>query len=246
MHSFFKFAARILALISVVFGAFFLIMEISTTRDFGGVLLAIAFALPGAWWFYCESRDKRAQETKMKRRWGRVSISALVLFVVGGLALPDTAPSETDDVKSASVVAPTSTSTSSEPTSTASTTSEMTSTTSSTTSSSATTSTSAAVTTSTTASFEPTEEWEDEESHDRDRDRRQSVWTPEPQPIVEYTPTPTPAPQQFVQQPVAPAPAAYYQNCAAVRAAGAAPLYAGQPGYEAPRLDRDYDGVACE
>lgn len=38
----------------------------------------------------------------------------------------------------------------------------------------------------------------------------------------------------------------YYQNCAAVRAAGKAPLYAGQPGYEAPRLDRDLDGVACE
>src|SRR5699024_1086301 len=105
---------------------------------------------------------------KMKRRWGRVSISALVLFVVGGLALPDTAPSETDDVKSASVVAPTSTSTSSEPTSTTSTTAA-TSSTSSTTSSSTTTSTSAAVTTSTTVSLEPTEEWEDEDSHDRDR-----------------------------------------------------------------------------
>jgi len=38
----------------------------------------------------------------------------------------------------------------------------------------------------------------------------------------------------------------YYDNCTAVRAAGAAPLYAGQPGYETPRLDRDGDGVACE
>lgn len=38
----------------------------------------------------------------------------------------------------------------------------------------------------------------------------------------------------------------YYANCDAVRAAGAAPLYAGQPGYETPRLDRDGDGVACE
>lgn len=39
---------------------------------------------------------------------------------------------------------------------------------------------------------------------------------------------------------------AYYANCDAVRAAGAAPLRAGQPGYETPRLDRDGDGVACE
>lgn len=37
----------------------------------------------------------------------------------------------------------------------------------------------------------------------------------------------------------------YYKNCTAARAAGAAPLYAGQPGY-ASHLDRDGDGVACE
>lgn len=36
-----------------------------------------------------------------------------------------------------------------------------------------------------------------------------------------------------------------YPNCDAVRAAGAAPLYAGQPGYSR-KLDRDGDGVACE
>jgi hypothetical protein len=37
----------------------------------------------------------------------------------------------------------------------------------------------------------------------------------------------------------------YYKNCTAVRAAGAAPLYRGQPGYSS-HLDRDGDGVACE
>ena len=37
----------------------------------------------------------------------------------------------------------------------------------------------------------------------------------------------------------------YYGSCADARAAGAAPLYAGEPGYR-PRLDRDGDGVACE
>lgn len=37
----------------------------------------------------------------------------------------------------------------------------------------------------------------------------------------------------------------YHQNCAAVRAAGAAPLNASEPGY-APKLDRDRDAVACE
>lgn len=37
----------------------------------------------------------------------------------------------------------------------------------------------------------------------------------------------------------------YYPNCDAARAAGAAPIRAGQPGYRAG-LDRDGDGIACE
>jgi hypothetical protein len=42
------------------------------------------------------------------------------------------------------------------------------------------------------------------------------------------------------------APAAVsYANCAAVRAAGAAPIRRGEPGYSTS-LDRDGDGVACE
>ncbi|PNH86082.1 excalibur calcium-binding domain-containing protein [Arthrobacter sp. AFG20] len=56
------------------------------------------------------------------------------------------------------------------------------------------------------------------------------------------------AAQQAPAAPVAPAAppaAAYYANCAAARAAGAAPLYSGQAGYSTS-LDRDRDGVACE
>jgi hypothetical protein len=37
-----------------------------------------------------------------------------------------------------------------------------------------------------------------------------------------------------------------YKNCAEARADVAAPLYEGDDGYEAPRLDRDQDGIACE
>ncbi|WP_312568739.1 excalibur calcium-binding domain-containing protein [Comamonas sp.] len=36
-----------------------------------------------------------------------------------------------------------------------------------------------------------------------------------------------------------------FANCAAARAAGAAPVYRGDPGY-GPHLDRDNDGVGCE
>ncbi|MEU3340670.1 excalibur calcium-binding domain-containing protein [Streptomyces sp. NPDC006668] len=42
-----------------------------------------------------------------------------------------------------------------------------------------------------------------------------------------------------------PAPYVYYKNCDAARAAGAAPLHRGDPGYRT-ELDRDGDGVACE
>jgi hypothetical protein len=38
---------------------------------------------------------------------------------------------------------------------------------------------------------------------------------------------------------------AYYPNCSAARAAGVAPIYAGQPGYR-EEMDGDLDGVACE
>ena len=55
---------------------------------------------------------------------------------------------------------------------------------------------------------------------------------------VQMAPAPAPAP--------APVPAAVtYANCTAVRAAGAAPIHIGQPGYSS-KLDRDGDGVGCE
>ena len=55
-----------------------------------------------------------------------------------------------------------------------------------------------------------------------------------------------PVPAPAAPAPAAPAPSSvYYANCAAAKAAGAAPLYAGQPGYR-PAMDGDSDGVACE
>ena len=38
---------------------------------------------------------------------------------------------------------------------------------------------------------------------------------------------------------------AYFANCSQARAAGAAPLFRGLPGYRSD-MDRDGDGVACE
>jgi hypothetical protein len=41
------------------------------------------------------------------------------------------------------------------------------------------------------------------------------------------------------------ATATYYPGCNAARAAGAAPIYRGQPGYR-EEMDGDSDGIACE
>ncbi|WP_222429796.1 excalibur calcium-binding domain-containing protein [Paenibacillus agilis] len=77
---------------------------------------------------------------------------------------------------------------------------------------------------------------QDEESDDNDEDTKPKKPAPKPQPKPEPKPEPKEEPkQEFV----------YYKNCKAAKAAGAAPLYAGDPGYSS-KLDRDGDGVACE
>jgi hypothetical protein len=52
-------------------------------------------------------------------------------------------------------------------------------------------------------------------------------------------------PDRAAHWPTPPPVDVYHASCDAVRAAGAAPLYRGQPGYRCG-LDRDGDGVACE
>ncbi len=73
--------------------------------------------------------------------------------------------------------------------------------------------------------------------------------TPAPlAPTTTETPAYTPPPEPPYTPPavVEPdAPSIYYASCAAVRAAGAAPIHRGDPGYSSD-LDRDGDGVACE
>lgn len=92
----------------------------------------------------------------------------------------------------------------------------------------------------------------------------QPVSTSSPSAAVDIGPTPAPIASKAAAQPLPPAsstrrwrPAVlaepqrekassvYYANCSAARAAGAAPIHVGEPGY-APHLDRDRDGVACE
>lgn len=62
------------------------------------------------------------------------------------------------------------------------------------------------------------------------------------------TTAPAPPPTTAATRPTSTPPVGagtYYANCDAARAAGAAPLFAGEPGYRSG-LDRDSDGIACE
>ena len=72
--------------------------------------------------------------------------------------------------------------------------------------------------------------------------------------IPDVTHAPTRVDQNITDHSAAASPSArptsrgvsvYYENCDAARAAGAAPVRRGDPGY-GPHLDRDGDGVACE
>ncbi len=77
--------------------------------------------------------------------------------------------------------------------------------------------------------------------------------TTEPAPAPATTSPPTtsapPPPTTSAPRPAAPAALSSsgvsFANCSEVKAAGAAPISRGEPGYSS-KLDRDNDGIACE
>ncbi|QDH23905.1 excalibur calcium-binding domain-containing protein [Saccharibacillus brassicae] len=82
--------------------------------------------------------------------------------------------------------------------------------------------------------------------------KKEPAASPAPAPVKEKQPEPKselkPAPAAAAVEPepeAAPVPDVYFANCDAVRAAGADPIYEGDPGYS-HKLDRDRDGVGCE
>lgn len=110
---------------------------------------------------------------------------------------------------------------------------------SSTTMSTTTTTATSTVVSSTTVTVTAERSSEQPTSTRATRERDVDVDTPAPR---RTTPAYTPPP---VTQEDNSGGSAYYANCDAVRAAGKAPLHAGEPGYRS-KLDRDGDGVACD
>ncbi len=82
------------------------------------------------------------------------------------------------------------------------------------------------------------------------RDNKLGLWAPD---ACAGSSTSTQSPSAYQSQAFAanpddqsqPATNVYYRNCSAARAAGAAPVYIGEPGYGV-HLDRDRDGIGCE
>jgi outer membrane biosynthesis protein TonB len=68
---------------------------------------------------------------------------------------------------------------------------------------------------------------------------------PPRKPTKPVKPTPRNKPKPKPKKSTKPKQSVYYENCDAVRAAGADPIHTGDPGYSR-KLDRDGDGVGCE
>lgn len=211
----------VLAWIGLLFGALLTVgspaqMDAKTVA--ASLLMGLAFLLPSGWYLLHRRREKRGAEP-MNKHWGVVWAVFAVLMFAAFIFVP----------KSPQVPTPATVETN---TPTASETSKKT-----------TTEETTPTTSSATPSTEPT-----------------STMTREPAPVEEQpenTPEEAnqPEEQPYVEQPAEVAPEApapveedtgvYYGSCKQAKAAGAAPLYAGMPGYSLS-LDRDGDGVACE
>ena len=249
---------KVLAWVGVVMGGLMLLGVVGSIGD--GVRMAVAMGLLGlalvvlgGWWLRCEKADRthadedhlldtqaaHAKEamagyvaadalapltwdtplTPVDRRWTAVGSVAFALFVASMAVMP---PTEAAPLPAATPVPTTSATTSA--------------------TAWATPVRAAALPTSAspTPSSEPAPSTAPEVAPE-------PAYTPDPAPA--YTPAPAPAytppPAPVYTPPPAPVQSTYYANCSAVRAAGAAPIMAGEPGYSS-KLDRDGDGIACE
>ncbi len=213
----------ILPTLSIAFGILGLL---ATTRStsfrevIGSVLIYLAFIIPGAWFFLHERRAKLG--SPMPRHWGKLSGAVAAIALTGIFISPEPTPEAASQFSTPL-------------TSTSVTTTKAAPTTKATSTSPAPTTRITTTTTTTTTTTVVNEEF--------DEDRNNYIDAPDP--YLHQTPIPEPTPIAEPEPAPAPVQSTYYANCAQAKAAGAAPLYAGSPGYSTD-LDRDGDGVACE
>ena len=248
----------ILAWAAAVIGGLIVVAAVATFGDgvresVGMLLIGVGIAIPGGWWIYCEHTDRsRAEEdfrldqqaaraeqamsgvvaptalapltwdtplVPTERRWLMVGMASAALVLAGGIVSPSV---ETEPAAASPVRTPAATTMTTTRTTTATTLPP----------------TSAAVTEPATVTVTEVAVAETAAVPAQDPSSTARAYVPA---APAYSPAPTYAPAPLAAVPQA----ASYSNCSEARAAGAAPLYRGQPGY-APKLDRDNDGVACE
>lgn len=235
----------------------------------GNCLLAIALIVPALLWFHYEKLDAKAYEEAaenarnyqfltpedrallgdglnnepklVKRRWGLITVLALLTFSFGGSLIPH---EETENGRPATTA-------DSKPTGEPEATTVTTTMYKTTTASSASTSAPADLTekgsteeAGVRSSYAPL----DDETYATERVPAYESPVPSSIPedtVVEPAPTAVPTPVQEPASAPSSGGSSYYANCSEARAAGVAPLYAGEPGYRSG-LDRDNDGIACE
>lgn len=225
---------KALAFLSIAFGAMMLLGGAASGTFLFGLFVAVAIGLPGAWWLIHERREKKGAQP-LKRHWITITIISIMVFFLSVAFLPDTEPADEPSDPALSSSSSISTSSTEETTSEETTTSEE-----------PTTATSDTSTTEQEPSTEPEQPTSEPQgvpvpdNDDDDVDRHHVPPARQPAP-ARAQPAPAPAPKPAP----APAPAQYFSNCSEAKRAGAAPLYAGSPGYSSD-LDRDGDGVACE
>lgn len=262
----------ILAWISVIFGAIMLppVLSASSFGDgMGNILFAIALGLPGTWWIYCNTKDKKAAGAYASTVQNHTQLSEMLQTtdptIVAGMGTPEPptpqkrrwpliAGTSVAAMMIAGVVTPTPepavesvVSTSTEPSTPEATTSQAAPTTSSASRQPATTSSTTKPPT-TTRSPEPTTTQPAPAVDEPATVPQGFAEIPqEAATVAEEPPAPAPAPVPApIPAAVAPAaPSTNYKNCTAVWNAIGGPIYAGNPGY-ASHLDRDGDGVGCE
>src|SRR5699024_3230996 len=205
MGRLFKLAARILASASI-FVAAFIVLAVLATQDDGYMLLAaLGFFIPGAWWFYCEPKDKKAkkqyaQSAQAHEQWREYLDPATDHTVIAGMgdSIPEPTPVKRrwgwvafisflafaavsiftpENPASSEPVAPETSSVAPTTTSEETTSSTTTSSTTSTTSTSSTTSTTSSTTSSTPTAEPTTEEPVDEPYVEEIHQERQPVYT---------------------------------------------------------------------
>lgn len=258
--SFLAWAAIILGVLGVVSGIM--------TLTIGSVLLGVGLVIPGAWYLRCASKDTKEQKfyeesvkaysiigqdeafinksQPTKRHWGVVSlISAVVMFVGGSLGTPTPVEADNETPATTTQVTTTPETTTTEPTSS--------------TRPSPTTDAEKAereAEASRRAEAEAETERIKEQERIAEEARQEEIRRMEEERARLERENELLRQQQEQQQqhnqqqqygfaPQAPAGNVSYANCSEARAAGAAPIYAGEPGY-ARKLDRDGDGIACE